>query len=42
VSPRSKARVRTLHSYEVPEFLVVPVDGGGAAYLAWMREAVNA
>ena len=39
--PAVEARVRTLHSYDVPEFLVVPVESGGAAYLAWMREVVN-
>jgi periplasmic divalent cation tolerance protein len=29
--------VRRLHSYEVPEFLVVGVDGGSEKYLEWMR-----
>jgi periplasmic divalent cation tolerance protein len=33
-------RVRELHSYEVPEFLVLPVSGGAAAYLAWVEESV--
>ena len=31
-------RVRALHSYELPEFLVVPLDGGSEAYLGWVRE----
>lgn len=31
-------RVRALHRYELPEFLVVPVDGGSEAYLDWVRE----
>lgn len=31
-------RLRTLHSYEVPELLVVPVVAGSEAYLAWVRE----
>jgi periplasmic divalent cation tolerance protein len=26
-----------LHPYEVPEFLVLPVTGGGGAYLAWVK-----
>lgn len=30
-------RIRELHPYEVPEFLVLPVIGGGGAYLEWVR-----
>jgi len=29
-------RVRELHPYEVPEFLVVPVQSGTDAYLQWL------
>jgi periplasmic divalent cation tolerance protein len=36
--PRIKARLATLHPYEVPELLVLPVDDGGEAYLAWVRD----
>ncbi len=36
-----EARVRGLHSYEVPEFLVVPLESGGEAYLNWIREVVS-
>jgi periplasmic divalent cation tolerance protein len=25
------------HPYEVPEFLVIPITDGGAAYLQWVR-----
>ncbi|MGB7219462.1 MAG: divalent-cation tolerance protein CutA [Vicinamibacterales bacterium] len=32
-----EARVRELHGYELPEFLVMEVAGGGSAYLAWIR-----
>jgi periplasmic divalent cation tolerance protein len=36
-----EARVRALHSYDVPEVLVLPVEGGSAAYLAWLDEATR-
>jgi periplasmic divalent cation tolerance protein len=36
------ARLKTLHPYEVPECLIVPVQGGGADYLAWVAESVAA
>ncbi len=29
-------RLKELHSYRVPEFLVIPVESGSAAYLQWM------
>ena len=35
-----EARVRELHAYEVPEFVVITADEGSAAYLAWVEEAV--
>ena len=30
------ARLHQLHSYETPEFLVLPVEAGSHAYLEWM------
>ena len=36
-----EARVRALHSYELPEVLAVPLRGGSAAYLAWLAEATT-
>lgn len=35
------ARLVALHPYEVPEAVVVPVDGGHPPYLAWVRGAVR-
>jgi len=35
-----EARLRQLHPYELPEFLVVDPAGGGSAYLAWVKESV--
>jgi periplasmic divalent cation tolerance protein len=31
-----ESRLKELHSYRVPEFLVVPVESGSAAYLQWL------
>ena len=36
-----EARVRELHSYELPEFLVIAAGGGAEAYLAWVGESVK-
>ena len=35
-----EARLRQLHSYEVAEFLVLPIETGSPAYLGWMRESL--
>lgn len=32
-----QARLVELHSYEVPEFLVVPIADGSTGYLDWVR-----
>jgi periplasmic divalent cation tolerance protein len=32
-----RARLHELHSYDVPEFLVVPIVGGSEPYLGWLR-----
>lgn len=31
------ARMRTLHPYECPELVALPVEAGYAGYLAWVR-----
>jgi periplasmic divalent cation tolerance protein len=36
-----EARIRALHPYEVPEFLVLRVDSGGESYLSWVKSAVD-
>jgi periplasmic divalent cation tolerance protein len=36
-----ESRLRALHPYAVPEFLVVPVAAGSDAYLAWLGESVS-
>ena len=34
-------RVRELHPYEVPEFLVLPIADGNEAYLRWVGESTR-
>ncbi|WP_328564884.1 divalent-cation tolerance protein CutA [Streptomyces coelicoflavus] len=34
--PELEAWVSKQHSYEVPEWITLPVTGGSAAYLAWV------
>jgi len=36
-----EARVRALHSYDVPEVLALPVTAGSAPYLAWLAAATE-
>jgi len=36
--PRVQEAVRRLHSYELPELLMVPVAGGEESYLQWLAE----
>ena len=35
------ARIRALHSYELPEVLVVAVEDGDADYLNWVKGATR-
>lgn len=35
--PELEARVRELHPYELPEFVVLKPDSASAAYVAWVR-----
>ncbi len=36
-----EARLRALHSYETPEFLVLTVEAGSRAYLDWIKDSVG-
>jgi periplasmic divalent cation tolerance protein len=38
---RVEDTVRAVHSYDVPEFVAVPVVGGSADYLAWLFDQVR-
>jgi periplasmic divalent cation tolerance protein len=35
------ARVRELHPYDVPEFIVLPIVDGHDAYLRWISESTR-
>jgi periplasmic divalent cation tolerance protein len=35
--PPLEARLKRLHPYEVPEFLVLEAGGGAPAYLEWLQ-----
>lgn len=39
--PALEAKIRELHSYEVPEIIAVPILQGSAAYLQWIGETTG-
>jgi periplasmic divalent cation tolerance protein len=40
LAPKVEEYVRTHHTYELPEILHVPIEGGSSAYLSWLEEQV--
>ena len=34
--PALEARLHAIHPYELPEFIILGAEGGGAGYLAWV------
>jgi len=38
--PRLHARLVELHSYDLPEFIVIDIVSGGSDYLAWIAQEV--
>lgn len=36
-----EAAVKRLHSYDVPEFIALPIETGSRAYLAWLGDCVE-
>jgi periplasmic divalent cation tolerance protein len=41
LSKRLAARIRRLHSYEVPEVVTLRIASGNADYLRWIRESTR-
>lgn len=39
---RLEARIKELHSYEVPEVIALKIELGSADYLSWLRDCVKA
>jgi len=37
-----RTEIERLHSYETPEFIVLPILTGAPRYLAWLAESVRA
>ena len=35
-----RERLLNLHPYELPEFIVLPVESGSAPYLTWIHESL--
>ena len=33
--------VKRLHSYDVPEFIALPITNGSRAYLSWLQQSVS-
>jgi periplasmic divalent cation tolerance protein len=38
---RVRDSIRRLHSYELPECIEIPIEGGSAEYLAWIGSEVQ-
>jgi periplasmic divalent cation tolerance protein len=38
---RVRGAIRELHSYELPEFVVLPIEAGSEAYLEWIAKCVS-
>lgn len=39
--PALEQRLKSLHSYETPEVIAVPVEHGSREYAAWVAESVR-
>jgi periplasmic divalent cation tolerance protein len=39
--PGLEAAIREIHPYDVPEIIVVPIQGGNTDYLHWLEEEIG-
>ena len=39
--PQLEKEVKRLHSYDVPEFIALPIAYGSRAYLSWLQQSVS-
>lgn len=39
--PELLAAIRSLHSYEIPEVISIPLSGGSEEYLDWIRRSLS-
>src|SRR5712675_2839836 len=39
--PELEREVKRLHSYDVPEFIVLPIIAGSRKYLAWLQGSIT-
>jgi periplasmic divalent cation tolerance protein len=39
--PALESRLHALHSYQTPEFLVLPVESGSEGYMAWLHASLQ-
>ncbi|MBI5000803.1 MAG: divalent-cation tolerance protein CutA [Euryarchaeota archaeon] len=40
LTDRAAEKIRGIHSYEVPEIIVIPIQKGSAPYLEWLGETL--
>jgi periplasmic divalent cation tolerance protein len=36
-----ETQIKTLHPYRTPEIIMMPIEGGNEAYLAWLGEELS-
>ncbi len=41
VFPRLERKIKSLHSYTVPEIIALPIKKGSKDYLAWVRQSTR-
>ncbi len=41
LADKVKTRIKDLHSYDLPEVIVLPIIGGAKDYLKWIKQSVG-